>query len=212
MKQQHTLFIPEQKTPHFHHSGITITWKPKLSHELLQDDLERFKDLYELGQNSPKKVLKDVLRLRERYPSSPEILNLLTHLYVRLRKVRKAEKLIADTYQKNSCHLLSRINYADQCMRKKKLDQIPKIFNNCYDLQKLYPKTEAFNITEFRGFMLCMGNYHFLKKEKDKAICYHYLAHELEPSHPSVRSLTKKLYRQSLIKRLLDCTFLKHKV
>lgn len=193
------MLIPEQKTPHFYLPPHTITWGQdltRLKKNFSSKDLEHFLELYTQAQKNPKKIRKEVEDFLENHPSHPEVLNLLTYIYLSLRKVRKGNQLIAENYEKNRDYLFARINYADLCLRKKRIEMIPKIFEKKWSLHELYPEKEIFHFSEFRGFMIIMGFYHLAIHEREKAECYHYLAFKVDPHHSSTILLGKKLYKK----------------
>ncbi|MCK4935031.1 MAG: hypothetical protein KAR79_05540 [Simkaniaceae bacterium] len=206
-KSKDTLHIPFQKTPHFELSPHVVTWKKdqnRLKKQFLPSDFEAFLVLYELSQKKPKKAKKDLELLKKRCDAVPELLNLLGFVYARCKKIKLADKLIIENFQKNPDNLLARINYADYCLRKKKLQKIPELFSETFDLTKLYPERKYFHISEFRGFMVMMGLYHLQIKKRETAICFHYLARAVDPHNPSTTCLGKKLYPTSFLKNFFN--------
>lgn len=203
---KNTLFIPEQKTPYFSLPSHTITWKQDLSHlenSFSKEDLETFLNLYAVAMENPRKAKKDVETFREKHPTHPEVLNLLTYLYISYRKVRKANRLIEENYAKNPDYLFAKINFADLCLRRKKPQKIPNIFNKKLSLRELYPSKKIFHVSEFRGFMILMGLYQISLGNKKAAEGYHYLAERVDPNHPGTKILEKKLYYKPFYKRFI---------
>ncbi|MCP5504556.1 MAG: hypothetical protein H7A41_05315 [Chlamydiales bacterium] len=203
---KNTLFIPEQKTPYFTLPSHTITWKQDLSHlkkSFSEEDLATFLDLYAKASENPRKVKKEVEIFKEKHPDHPEVLNLLTYLYLSCRKVRKADRLIEENYAKNPDYLFAKINFADLCLRQKKPQIIPDIFNKKFNLRELYPDKKMFHISEFRGFMVLMGFYHLSMGNKEAAEGYHYLAERVDPNHPGTKILEKKLYYIPFYKKFI---------
>ncbi|WP_420420614.1 tetratricopeptide repeat protein [Simkania sp.] len=201
-----TLSIPEQKTPHFTMKKISVTVNRDLKllkETLSKSDIERFLTLHQLAQDSPKKALKEVESLLAAYPHHPEILNLLTYLWIAKRKMRRAHKLIEENYTQNPDYLLGKINYADYCIRKGKLDEVPKIFGQKFDLRHIDPSRTMFHLSEYRGFMVMMGFYHLAQKKREAAEEFFYLAHTVDSSHPSAQLLKKKLYKKPFYKKML---------
>lgn len=157
---------------------------------------------YQEAKKSPKKTLKKLLGKKEEYVGFDSFNHLLTYLYIRTKQIKKAEALIEAIYRKDPLHLIARINFADQCLRKNKVEEIPLIFKGIYDLRDLYPQRKAFTYTEYRSFMTLMGFYHLAIGNKEFATCYHALAHQIDSHHPAVQLLGKKLYHIPLLKRL----------
>ncbi|MGE0198615.1 MAG: tetratricopeptide repeat protein [Simkaniaceae bacterium] len=204
---KNTLFIPPQHTPHFTLPSHTITWEQDISHlkkGFSPKELDRFLDLYAKGQENPQKIQKGVELFKEDHPDHPEVLNLLTYVYLSKRKVRKANQLIQENYEKNPLYIFARINYADLCLRRKHPQKIPEIFDQKFNLRELYPEKKVFHVSEFRGFMVLMGFYHLSLGKQEAAEGYHYLAQRVDPHHPSTKILEKKLYIKSFYKRLVS--------
>lgn len=167
-------------------------------------ELKEYLRLYELAKKEPKKAKKPIEDFFENYPALPEIYNLLSYVYIRLKKIRKVENLIKLNYERNTKDLFARINYADQCLRKKKSYLIPQIFNEQYDLNKLYPEKKAFHYSEIMGFMTLMGFYTLSKDDKESAKDYCIYAKMIDPEDTAVRLLEKKIRQISLSKRFKE--------
>ncbi|MEM8727259.1 MAG: hypothetical protein AAGE99_00885 [Chlamydiota bacterium] len=202
---ENTLFIPEQKTPYFTLPSHTVSWEQDRSHlenSLSPTELETFLKLYALSMKNPRLARKDVETFRERHPAQPEVLNLLTHLYLSCRKIGKANRLIEENYSRNPDDLFAKINFADLCLRRKKPQKIPAIFDGKSNLRQLYPDRKTFHISEFRGFTVLMGFYQLSLGNRGAAEGYHYLAERLDPDHPGTKLLEKKLYSVPFYKAL----------
>lgn len=193
------------QTIEFEEKSYTVSFEAMpqaLKEQLSEQDLQRYLELLQLVQMRPREVYKEVKEFAERLSNVPEVINLLTFAHIQNHRIVEAEKLIEDTFTKYPEYLFARINYADQCVRKKKLDKIPEIFPT-FDLQKLCPEKEVYHTSEFRGFLIMMAHYCRAKKEQEKAIHYYEAAKNVEPDHPSIIYLGKKLFKKSLLRRLL---------
>ncbi len=175
---------------------------PEMQH-LSQSDQKIFSALYDKVQEDAKQHIEALKQLYDRCPGVPEIANLLTFAYLRLRKTKQAEGLIEQTWKNSPDNLIARINYADLALRQGKKELIPQIFKGCLDLNKLYPQQDAFHFAEFRGFMTVLGFYHLRNKEREKAEECYQLAFQVDPLHPSVAALEKKLSNSFGIKKCL---------
>lgn len=183
--------------------GYRVIFEKKEKHLNLQKGEQKFfEDLHVNIQEDPQKHLDVLIEFYKQHPDIPEIANLLTFAYLRLKKRKEAETLIEKSYFAHPNYLIARINYADQALRLKKKELIPKIFEGCFDLHRLYPKRETFHYAEFRGFMTLMGFYHLEIGRKEKAEEYYQLAFQVDPLHPSVAALEKKLSKISLLKKI----------
>ena len=163
--------------------------------------LEYYLHLLEKVQFQPKVVYKEIKTFSAEHPDVPEVINLLTFAHIKNRRIGEAEYLIEKTFQDYPNYLFARINYADQCVRQKKLDKVSEIFPS-FDLKELYPEKEIFHASEFRGFLIMMAHYYRAQKMKEKALPYFDTLKKMDPYHPGVLYLEKKLVKRSLFHRL----------
>lgn len=194
MKRQDFLEIPSYD---HHGKGYRIVFEKEVAHSPKQ-----FEDLYEKIQDCPQKHIEKLECFYKDNPL-PEVANLLAFAYLRLKRKAEAESLIEKTYRDYPEYLIARINYADQLLRLGKKEQVPSIFNDCFDLNALYPHRDHFHFAEFRGFMTLMGFYHLEVGEREKAEEFYQLAFQVDPLHPSVAALEKRILKTSLIKKII---------
>ncbi|NGX46840.1 MAG: hypothetical protein K1000chlam3_00206 [Chlamydiae bacterium] len=173
------------------------TMPHSLKEMLSSTELKKYLELLEAVQKNPRSVYAEIKTFGAAHSDVPEVINLLTFAHIQNHQIVEAEKLIADTFQAHPEYLFARINYADQCIRKKKLEMVPKIFPT-FDLKKLCPEKEVFHTSEFRGFLIMMTYYYKERKMREKTLHYFEKAKEIEPHHPSVLYLEKKLFKKPL--------------
>jgi hypothetical protein len=196
LKKPFILHIPAQKNPSFDLPPHAVTWEPfpLMAEKILtKDDATIFHYLHRQADQKAKNHRKLIRALRKKYPKEPEILNLAASIYFAHHKPRRANACIKLNYRFNPNYLFAKINYADLCLRRKRAKKVPAIFHHTFNLPDLYPERKVFHVSEFRGFMVVMGFYHLAIKNRDAAMCYHYLAYKVDPSHPSVKILQKHL-------------------
>lgn len=195
----HLLKIPAQKTGNFTLKEQRVTWTKNSANleKLLGAHFAEFAALHETLPQKPWRNFRKAKPFFETFSDVPEVALLHAYALILNRRTRKADRIIEEAYKKHPDHLLLKINYGDQLLRKKKLDELSALFSHKTDLKDLYPEKRAFHIAEFRGFTTLMGHYHLQKKEREKAICYHYLANKVDPNHPSTLFLGKKLYNKN---------------
>lgn len=99
-----------------------------LKEKLKEDELKKYLELLEAVQKKPRSVYSEVKTFGEKHSDVAEVINLLTFAHIQNHRIAEAEKLIEDTYQKHPEYLFARINYADQCIRKKKLEMVEELF------------------------------------------------------------------------------------
>ena len=184
--------------------GYRIIFEPQQSsahqNNIPKAEWKHFEDFCVNIQEDPKKHLIALKQFYAQYPQIPEVANLLTFALLKLKKIKEAEALIEKTYHTHPDHLTAKINYADQCLRLRAKEMIPKIFT-CFDLHTLYPQREYFYYSEFRGFMVLMGFYHLKIDKQEKAEEYYQLAFQVDPLHPSIAALEKELSKPYLLKK-----------
>lgn len=173
-----------------------------LKSSLSAQELHRYLELLQQIQMRPRAVYKEVQEFCSKHGDVPEVVNMLTFAHIQNYRIAEAEKLIETTYLNYPDYLFARVNYADQCIRRKKSAKIKEIFPS-FNLQELYPGKEVYHTSEFRGFLIMMSYYYLSQKNRERALHYFKTAKELEPNHPNVLYLEKKLNRVSLLKRFL---------
>lgn len=161
---------------------------------------KRYLDLLEEAQISPQKCLQKAIDLQKEC-RSPEIDNLLTYLYLQSKQVVPAEKLIEESYQKYPQYFFAKINYADQLLRKKKLQEFADLFPS-FELKEICPGRAKYHVAEYRSFMTLMSRYHLLIKNRETAVLFYHKAHRADPAHLSVIVLEKALFGSSLWQRI----------
>jgi len=173
----------------------------ELKQKLPGEKLTRYLQLLEIVQLKPKSIYKEVKAFASEHTDVPEVINLLTFAHIQNRRVLEAEKLIKKTFEDHPDYLFARINYADQCVRKKDLKIIPTLFPT-FDLKELCPEKKIFHTSEFRGFLIMLAYYQLALKDREKALHYFEAAKKIEPNHPSVLYLQKKLFKKPFFARL----------
>ncbi len=164
--------------------------------KISKEDFDKFISLYTLTETEPKKVYNILTDFLKRHPILPEALSLMTYNYIQRRKVKRADETIAFNYKHNPDNLLAKINYADLCLRKGEIEEIKDIFEDQFDLRDLYPEKETFHFTEYRAFHVLAAHYYYDSGDKELAEGHLLLASNIDPKHPSVNFLAKKLYKK----------------
>lgn len=176
--------------------GILVSYED--SSDLLlsyfsKKEAKEFIELLHESQIDPKKTYPKALSWKEKHPKNPHVDNLLTFLHLAHKEKVKAEQLIKSSYLNHPDYFFSKINYADQCLRKKKLKEIALIFPS-FDLKELFPLKRRYHVSEFRGFMILACRYHLLLKKKQIAKNFYEKAYLADPSHPNLVFLEKELF------------------
>ncbi len=168
-----------------------------LKNHFSKEKRDVFLKLYEQARAEPSEALGPLKQFALENPKAPVVLNLLAYVYLQLKNLEEADKLIEDTYHQFPEYLFGKINYADLLMRQKNWAQVPAVFNNDLDLTTLFPERQAFHNSEVRGFMTATGFYHHEIGQREKALECFRIAVQSEPEHPSVLALEKKLFHNA---------------
>jgi hypothetical protein len=147
---------------------ITFSTLPDPNFEKLPEEAkERISRTLRLSRSEPENTIPDLLELKKEFPDVPLIYNYLYNAYLITKKMKDAEAVAAENYNKNPDYLFARINYAFTKFKKKEYDKIPAIFNNKFDLKEIYPKRKIFHISEYTGLADFLTMY-FLEVKKVK--------------------------------------------
>ena len=119
----------------------------------------------------------------EQYPDCPKLFNFLGAAYLAIGDIDHAEQVARENFERFPDYLFAKLNYADVCMRTGKLEEVPVIFDDKFDLSLLYPKRKRFHVTEAAGFMGVMAFYYLKRGELERARLYHKVLKELAPDH-----------------------------
>jgi tetratricopeptide (TPR) repeat protein len=149
--------------------------------------------LYHLINSQPAQAIPELQNWLERYPDVAKLSNFLCAAYQAIGDAANAERIARENYRRHPDYLFAKLNYADFCIRQGKLDEIPIIFNDKYDLSLLFPGREVFHITEFVGFMGVMVSYFLAKGDVDRAEVYHKMLREVAPDDPTTQSLERRM-------------------
>ena len=185
--------------------GYEVSFEPLTAHlkeRLSKARFQKYLALFEKIQKTPKECILELETFFKELPDIPEIANLLCFAYLQANRMTEAEKLIEKTYLKHPDYLFGRINFADQCLRRKEIAKVPVIFNNTCNLVALCPEKKTFHFSEYRGFMVVMGFYHLAINEQEKACHFYEKAMRVDPLHASVIALEKAVFRTSFLKKI----------
>ncbi|MHB8764927.1 MAG: hypothetical protein ACYDA8_11420 [Deferrisomatales bacterium] len=148
---------------------------------------ERYRELFEAVMARPAECVAELEALVLAHPAVPQFFNLLSAAYTNSGRHALAEAHIRKTIESHPDYLFARLNFAELCLRKGKLDAIPGIFDGKLDLSILYPDRRVFHITEVVSFAGVMAQYFFLTGRRDAAEVYLKTLRDLAPEHPMTR-------------------------
>ena len=163
----------------------------------------RIDDLYELAQHDLTQAIPELERLITTYPHIPTFYNYLSIAYLQSGNQEKTEAWVQEAYRRHPQYLFAKINYANLCLQKGAIDQIPGIFDHACDLKQLYPHRTRFHVSEFTNFAWVMCRYFCAIGERDTATLYYQMLKQVAPRHP----MTKHAKDLATNNFPISCTF-----
>ncbi len=163
--------------------------------------------IYEIIRTKPAEGIKRCKKLMDEYPNIPVLFNYLSVGYMKIKDRQASEEIVEETYRRFPNYLFARCNYANICLERDEVNQIPKIFQGKYDLKALYPKRNEFHISEFISFASTMAMYFDKIGKRDAAELYFDILNKIEPRHPLTKKVKRILYPTALmqlVKRLSE--------
>ena len=158
---------------------------PKMPPEL-EDKMVK---LYYKAQSQPEEALEDLIKLKAKYPSSPQIYNMIGGIYSKLGKSEKANEIAKENYEANPNYLFAKINFANTLLSTGQYEKIPEIFGQRLDLKLLYPDRDTFHISEVLGFLGIIGPYLVLVGDRSLARNCLSVLKRIDPDHPQTQRL-----------------------
>ena len=89
-------------------------------------------------------------------PAQCRVYNYLCSAYLAIGDRENSEAVALENYERHPNYLFAETNYARICLDKGDLERIPAIFNDKFDLKRLYPRRSRFHISEFVAFASVM--------------------------------------------------------
>jgi tetratricopeptide (TPR) repeat protein len=145
--------------------------------------------LFHLTLSHPRDAIAELERFIERYPDCPKLFNFLGNACISIGDFDRASQITEESYKRFPNYLFAKLTYADLCVCRGDLDEIPVIFDGKYDLSLLCPNRKRFHITEAVGFMGVMGYYFMRQGEVERARPYYKILKSLAPDEPQTQRL-----------------------
>ena len=128
------------------------------------------------------------------YPNLPILYNYLSSAYLNIGDREQAEAVVLENYKRHPNYLFAKTNYAQICLDKEDLEQIPIIFNNKFDLKRLYPRRSKFHISEFIAFAGVVSIYLARIGEVEGAEIYYRMLRKMARRHPATKNVKRELH------------------
>jgi len=150
------------------------------------------------------KTLPVFQELVRKYPHVPIFHNNLLNARQFLGQEEEVEKGVIELYRQFPNYLFAKLGQATLYLRQEKIDLIPEIFNQTFDLKMLYPDRELFHIMEVRAFYHFLGRYFFYTGREDQLACCHGLLADIDRESKEAEHLEELLDYIEVKKVLLD--------
>ena len=173
--------------------NYNITFEPLERADYPDEVEEQYAELHKMARENPPEAIICLKALKEKYPKVPILSN---WLFVALSMDNQPEEAYAvakEGYEKHPDYLFAKLNYAELCMRRGKLDEVPIIFDNKFELTMHYPERDTFHITEVVGFFTITGIYHAATGNIEPAKVCLQLLQDIAPDNPATSQLALTL-------------------
>lgn len=151
------------------------------------DERER-DELYEQVYTDPRAVIEKLEALLKAFPDSRTLSNWLAMAYQGANDFANVERVTRELYARHPDYLFARTAMAQLLLKNGELDQIPKLFDEKFDLKMMYPHRNVFHITEVLAFCDLMVEFLMRTNRRRQAEVYFEIMDEMAPDHP----LTKR--------------------
>jgi len=166
--------------------SITYEWAEELPyHHSSQEikELQKARKIIDTKQVAKAELEALARTLQEdivRWPQNPDFWSCLGQVYERLEKNKEAEEIFATLPEKFPAYTIGKAEYAERLVLDEKLEQVPPLFDNHFDLPGAFPDRTVFHITEVLSFYYAMCMYFLRKGELLNAYCYYKTIYNLE--------------------------------
>lgn len=157
----------------------------------VRDEIEHIHDMIFSKPGEAISALKDLMKA---YPNLPILYNYLSSAYLNIGDREQAEAVVLENYKRHPNYLFAKTNYAQICLDKEDLEQIPIIFNNKFDLKRLYPRRSKFHISEFIAFAGVVSIYLARIGEVEGAEIYYRMLRKMARRHPATKNVKRELH------------------
>jgi len=142
-------------------NSYSISFEPidNMVSDELRKKLDESRISVNLLEQRPDLLIKPLEELYEQYPHEPSLLNNLAFAYQGIGDSRTAITLFKKLKTSFPDYLFAKISKALTELSYNRYEEIPAIFNNCFDLKDLYPERDIFHVGEVMAFFHVMGIY-----------------------------------------------------
>jgi len=150
-------------------------------------------ELYFLTVKKPHNSIIEILTAIDKYPHLPQLYNYLSVCLYEIDESEKALNVIKEAIDKFPDYLFNKINYAEHLLLNNRYTEIPKLFDNKFDLKFLFPNRNVFHISEVISFYYIMAHYFLKINMIDKCNMYYEIMHKLGPKDEKTKFIGKQI-------------------
>lgn len=191
-------------------TSFEITYEPivdlNIDENFSQDDKCQFDSLsqkiIEGIKFDHKKAIELLVSLKEKYPKTRRLYNLLGTCYEQIGARNELNNNIIETYVKFPDYLFAMTSYVSYWMNQNDYSKFEEVFSGRHDLKSLYPNRVKFHVSEAVTFMGVCGRYFAHRGDTLKAENYLSMIKELRPDSDFINLIESEimLYKLRSIK------------
>ncbi|MEO6166646.1 MAG: DUF1186 domain-containing protein [Chitinophagales bacterium] len=155
-----------------------------------------------LDKKNKNKAIKDLNHLSIKYPSIPQIRNLLAVANYKAGNISKCREINQALVRDHPDDLFGRIGLAEDFIRNGKFEKVPEVLIESMDLKDLVPERSLFHENEVFAFYSAAYDYFLETDQEDGAIFSLNILQEMDPDNAVVLNHGLNLVRYRLKKGL----------
>ena len=144
-------------------------------------------------QKNPSKALPELKDLIVKYPLEPILYNYLYIAYTQLGEEENSEQVVLEIKKIFPDYLFGKIIYANYLLKKGRINEVLKIFNNEDVISRAFPGRINFHFSEVIAFLELMGRYYIATEGFEKALQFYKRLLKLKPDEKEFEEKIKSL-------------------
>jgi len=168
----------------------------KKMHDGDDERLNQLHDSIRGGKTEIKRSIKQLIKLKKKYPNVPTIYNFLAVAYSHLGNTIKTYHMLKETHKKFPDYLFGKITLAEYRMNVGHYEEVPDILDHKLQLYLHYPDVKGvptFHISEVGSFYTLLGRYYIRNSQTARALQCYFLVSEICKENESVHILAKDI-------------------
>jgi len=120
----------------------------------------------------------------EAHPEIPHFYSYRANALMALARDQDALEEHCRVAEKFPGYVFGKIHYGNYLLNTGRLEEIPQVFSNHFDLARLFPEREGFHVSEALAYCRLAARYFLLVKEADRVREYFSIIEQLAPEDP----------------------------